>query len=669
MKHFLPFFCSVLQKFLPIRTAVLLVGMLCIGFSVATAQTITIAGPNSDYDQLNAYGPMATNATGTAWSRHGYVYPASLLQGLPGGSTINSLEMPVYSNAFLSGNIDCKIYLRPCITGEFVGDSSWADYIAPATLVYSGNPSNILSTSDDYKKFPLSPTYKYAGGAIMVLVEYYQANAMQETGYWSVDGAVSIPEYNDKQSKHITGSGALPANSQFATSSDKHPWIKINYSTGGSDPDPGGQSDLIIIGSSPKVGETVRAGTPTSVAVEVVNYGPAPHSGKPIKCFIDGVLFSDTVRTPSMSLGQTALVQVGITTFTPGLHTIRFMIDASGDPNPASNDATFEIGVLSPIQVDLSITEASPWSNQDVEAGTPINLTAIVKNLGELPQAGIKVVCKIDGALYADTAKIPNLIKGGQATISVASATFTTGQHLIEYSIDQLKDENTANNVAAILIYATAPATQKDLAVEANTPTNNQVVAAGSPIDLRAVVKNLGVLAQSNIAVTCTIDGVLYADTATIANLPGGYQITKLVTKASFSPGSHTIKYAVNLAGDEVAANNSITINITAAAIQKDLAITSASPANNQEVVAGTPIDLSVIVKNAGTLSQSSTPIFCTIDGVIYSDTAKTPNLPGGQSATVAVSKANFSIGSHVIKYTLSLPGDENAANDVLRVC
>lgn len=103
--------------------------------------------------------------------------------------------------------------------------------------------------------------------------------------------------------------------------------------------------------------------------------------------------------------------------------------------------------------------------------------------------------------------------------------------------------------------------------VESNI-TNGRVYASGKPYDFTAVVRNLGLLAQSNVPVYYTVNngpaigpviaaGPINPGASETVNFTGGLAF------APATPGNYLVKIFTALAGDEFTANDTLTANIT----------------------------------------------------------------------------------------------------------
>ena len=115
----------------------------------------TNGGAGTSSDLTNTYGPFTTNTT-ISWNRHAYIYPSSLLNGIPSNSTIDSLFFPRVSQAgiygMLAGTVTCKIYLKNTIATDFGGAAlNWSNEIATSTLVYNNDPTAAISNTGGLK--------------------------------------------------------------------------------------------------------------------------------------------------------------------------------------------------------------------------------------------------------------------------------------------------------------------------------------------------------------------------------------------------------------------------------------------------------------------------------------------------------------------------------------
>ncbi|MBC7796544.1 MAG: VCBS repeat-containing protein [Pyrinomonadaceae bacterium] len=153
---------------------------------------------------------------------------------------------------------------------------------------------------------------------------------------------------------------------------------------------------------------------------------------------------------------------------------------------------------------------------------------------------------------------------------SLSLASVTTSANTVSYT----PPANDANTVAipsgTRYSFTPVPPTANDIAATALiNPTNNGGIGVGTTFSPQASFTNNGTSAQTNVPVRYQIrasdSSLVYNQTATIPSLASGATVTVTFPSGTISTnGTYTIQAIAELAGDEAAANNTISGTITA---------------------------------------------------------------------------------------------------------
>jgi gliding motility-associated-like protein len=196
---------------------------------LVNAQTVTIEGTGTASSYL--YSPMYTFNAAPRHLRIAYIYSQPLLSPMSTGSQITQLQ---YSRNSASGTLPAgatlKLYLmNTTLTDWGAGALTWD--VSSATLVFDGDPSSIVGSSNGYKLFNLISPFIYTGSNLAIFAEYSQASAPSATINWDYNTATTQPGYSANQTKYTSSSGGtFPAT--LSSSTANHPNIKIVYTAG-----------------------------------------------------------------------------------------------------------------------------------------------------------------------------------------------------------------------------------------------------------------------------------------------------------------------------------------------------------------------------------------------------------------------------------------------------
>ncbi|MES2773176.1 MAG: T9SS type A sorting domain-containing protein [Bacteroidota bacterium] len=305
------------------------------------AQTVTIGG-GAFVTASNVYGPFRSITTANQWNRNAYIYPTSVVNSIPSGSTINSIEFRRDAAAAAVGSLTCKIYLKNTAAADFgAANLDWIAEAGTATLVYSGNPAAIFGNTAGLKVFPLSASFIYTGANLELLVEYSQTTAQSVNIQWAYDNAGGVPGYTTNQGKYANGTGVLPAATTTNGSNERHPQLKINYTPFVF------ENDMAVSATvAPVNGATLTTGASTAITVKVKNNGSVPQTAVPVYYRIDGGAPVGPVNTTG-TMNQNDIQDVVLPNYTPtsGYHVIKAYTALPAEQN-FPND-TLAINILS----------------------------------------------------------------------------------------------------------------------------------------------------------------------------------------------------------------------------------------------------------------------------------------------------------------------------------
>ncbi|MBL7743093.1 MAG: gliding motility-associated C-terminal domain-containing protein [Chitinophagaceae bacterium] len=195
----------------------------------ASAQTVTIEGTGTTSSYL--YSPMYTFNAAPRSLRIAYIYSQSLLSTMPAGSNIINLQFSRNSaTGTLPAGNNLKLYLMNTTATDW-GTAALTWNIASATLVYDGDPSAIVGSTNGYKSFALIAPFTYTGGNIALFSEYAQVTPPLTTLNWDYNTTATQPGYLANQTKYtVNASTTMPAT--LSTTTANHPNIKIDYIPG-----------------------------------------------------------------------------------------------------------------------------------------------------------------------------------------------------------------------------------------------------------------------------------------------------------------------------------------------------------------------------------------------------------------------------------------------------
>jgi len=203
-----------------------------------------------------------------------------------------------------------------------------------------------------------------------------------------------------------------------------------------------------------------------------------------------------------------------------------------------------------------------------------------------------------------------------------------------------------------------------DVGVNDIAQPSNGILTNAESVEIS--IRNFGSVSQSNIPVELRVDGNLVASevyTGTITSNSTALYTFMQTVDLSVEGQTYSIEAKTDLAGDEFAANDTFTKEVTYV-FENDLGVTDITSPESGEGL-GNEI-VTVIIENFGALSQSNFDVSYSINGgTPVVETVAGPLAPGG---LVSYSFAAFadlsSIGTYNFVSSTELIGDSVAAND-----
>ena len=237
-----------------------------LGFS----QSVTIG--SGSYGGTNVYGPMlSTSNYDTAFSRHAYIYPASVLTGLKHGDTISTLEFYAEADLPMTGNPNFKIYLKMVKNDTFPATNiNWTKESKSSgmVLVYDANPISIMDGNTGFKNFIFNVNkFKFDttnGSNLEVLFSYNQSARQPSSTNWVYENNYTVSAFKSRnEGKFTYGNGKFSDTTRY--SDVRKPYVRINF------PRYRNNLDLIITYCLGKV--PLLAGVKDSIKVLLGNHG------------------------------------------------------------------------------------------------------------------------------------------------------------------------------------------------------------------------------------------------------------------------------------------------------------------------------------------------------------------------------------------------------------
>ena len=192
----------------------------------AQSQSVAIEGTGTSDSHL--YGPIYSWDAAPRSYRSAFIYPQTLLAGMPAASLVTQLQLSRADDGIsLPAGNNLKLYLMNTTANDWgTGDLTWD--VSGAVLVYDGDPSAIIGSTSGYKAFPLMQPFSYTGGNLALFSEYSQVNAPADALGWHYNTSTTQPAYSDNQSKWDYNSNTT-LTTVLGSSSASHANMIIGY--------------------------------------------------------------------------------------------------------------------------------------------------------------------------------------------------------------------------------------------------------------------------------------------------------------------------------------------------------------------------------------------------------------------------------------------------------
>ncbi|MFN3528461.1 MAG: T9SS type A sorting domain-containing protein [Bacteroidia bacterium] len=187
----------------------------------------------------NDFGPVRTRGNGPSAARYAFIYPSSLLLGIPNNASISSLEFSrggsvggvASSLTPIQGTPNMKIYLRNVTMNDYgPGSINWVSRANAAHLVYDGNPAAFMDSTNGFKRFDLDTAFTYqAGSNIEMLIEYTQSVGQLGDIRWFYNSDGAVPQYLPNSTKTILLDSAAFPNDSTVNSNTRKPAVRFNF--------------------------------------------------------------------------------------------------------------------------------------------------------------------------------------------------------------------------------------------------------------------------------------------------------------------------------------------------------------------------------------------------------------------------------------------------------
>ncbi len=257
-----------------------------------------------------------------------------------------------------------------------------------------------------------------------------------------------------------------------------------------------------------RVGNGGAAGSPAMVTVTFYD-GPSTGSGQALT---GDMIIGTAVTTRSLNPGEYQDVTYGWTGASLGIHHVYAVVDAANiitecrkDDNQTNTDITVQTEYP-----DLKIgSEDISLPGGPYYEGTPVPITATVRNIGGLQASNITVRLyngnpSSGGIQIGVDQVIPTLNPGSTAAAAFSYDTIgKSGTNLLYFVVDPLNnivESNEANNTASVSFQVQAPVLPDLVISTDNIQLSSVAPQEGDRITINATVRNLGI-ATSNIPV------------------------------------------------------------------------------------------------------------------------------------------------------------------------
>jgi hypothetical protein len=425
----------------------------------------------------------------------------------------------------------------------------------------------------------------------------------------------------------------------------------------------------------------VYQGETVNITVTVRNNGNATESTNVSTYYNSFLIQEKGILGLAPAAEQTLIFEWNTTSVPEGLYRISAIAyPVEGEINTADNtyyDGLVKIKLRLPqITHDVAITALSASPNV-TEAGAPVTITTIVKNLGNLPES-------FDVTLFYDNFPITVLHVDFLAPSTEQKLTFIWntsdvmgGNYTIKAYIPPVPDEQIITNNwctdGTVWIKAPQlPVKRHDVAIIAVNPSRYQAYI-GDIVEITAKATNLGDFAETfNITAYTNMFKVgvrnfVFLDAGSNATL------SFIWDTSSMKEGNYTIwAFADTVPGEIDTANNvfvdgKVTLRTPPISYIHNVAVVSVQP-SSRSVFIGEKLTVSVRVKNNGNATESFNVTLYYDSTPIQKETVH--SLPPTIEQTILFewNTSNVEEGSYTLSaYAEPVPGETNVADNWLK--
>ena len=400
----------------------------------------------------------------------------------------------------------------------------------------------------------------------------------------------------------------------------------------------------------------------TSFSFDAVNLNCTDAGSHVVKIF-DGSTLIKTETISSLHKGATRKITYSDPAFTPGVHSIKVIIDADGEvseSNENNNEATFNITVVAP-DLTISAVSANPTLMNN---GTNTQFTAVIKNTGKAT-GSFNVRFAVNGVLVGAKKNVSGMGEKGSVTITSDAYTVTgninsCGDVLQVFadSDNSVTESDESNNIKSISLSADLKPYQ--LIHETGSAANPATVRVNNTGNFFPAIRNTGIRDAAGVTVHYLLNSVEIG-TETIANTRAGEDFA---AHGAFSymfdtPGDYVVRVvadSLNVVCESDEINNAGFYHIRVTDSKPDLEVLSQyispSSLNPQP---GQNITIAGTVRNAGGKISTPNVMRFFVDDVQLGDDVPFNAIQPGKDTTVqaTITYSSLIVGTKIMKLTV----------------